>query len=301
MTSSEILELHNYCSENQIPVDIHYSGLEVTFTMRIVGQIEADFEGVSVQAETKIKKVEYGYYKTEKFPLLFGQLQQLATMTERDLFKCYRKSGHSSLLVTPLKFSTVEGLLGDRTYKSKELVETGVTLWSLKLPVCDISQNLERLQETLQRLGVCAPKKPCYNFSLVCVQHDDGRFLLIKETRNRGWWLPGGKVEPGESFETAAVRETLEEGGIPVVLKGILRIDHTPKRGKMRVIFYAKPADTTPPKSVADKESVEAKWMTLEELEGLHMRGREPEIWFKYITEGGIIHPLNLLTEGQGF
>ncbi|AQZ69320.1 MutT/nudix family protein [[Actinomadura] parvosata subsp. kistnae] len=45
----------------------------------------------------------------------------------------------------------------------------------------------------------------------------DGRILLgerIKPGEPPSWCLPGGAVEPGETFETAAVRELAEETGI---------------------------------------------------------------------------------------
>ena len=34
--------------------------------------------------------------------------------------------------------------------------------------------------------------------------------MAVKETLNRGWWLPAGSLEPGESFIDAANRETKE-------------------------------------------------------------------------------------------
>ncbi|MBE0585268.1 MAG: NUDIX hydrolase [Desulfofustis sp.] len=45
----------------------------------------------------------------------------------------------------------------------------------------------------------------------------DGRIVLIKR-RNppHGWALPGGFVDYGESFESAAVREAREETGLEV-------------------------------------------------------------------------------------
>ena len=45
------------------------------------------------------------------------------------------------------------------------------------------------------------------------VKNDADHFLLVK-TFNRGWDLPGGQVELGESLIDAAKRETLEESGI---------------------------------------------------------------------------------------
>ncbi len=54
-----------------------------------------------------------------------------------------------------------------------------------------------------------------------CVIKDDsGRVLLIH--RNTGklvqWELPGGKLEPGESLEIAAIREAEEEIGVKVAV-----------------------------------------------------------------------------------
>ena len=40
--------------------------------------------------------------------------------------------------------------------------------------------------------------------------------------------LPGGAVDPGESLTGAAVRETMEEAGIHVTLKGVLGIEYHP-------------------------------------------------------------------------
>ena len=47
-------------------------------------------------------------------------------------------------------------------------------------------------------------------FAVVVCRNIDGKWLAVKETHNRGWWLPAGAVEAGETFAQAAYRETLE-------------------------------------------------------------------------------------------
>ena len=139
---------------------------------------------------------------------------------------------------------------------------------------------------------------PTWFFALVVVR-DGERFLAVHEAKHgRLWYLPAGRVEPGETLAEAALRETLEETGVPIVLEGILRVEHTPSpegTARVRVIFVARPADRTPPKSVPDSESLEARWVTLSELSALPRRGSEVRELFRHVAEGGAVHPLSLL------
>lgn len=52
-----------------------------------------------------------------------------------------------------------------------------------------------------------------------------GRILLVRHTYRRGWYLPGGGVESGETARYALEREMAEEGGVqataPPLLIGI--------------------------------------------------------------------------------
>jgi 8-oxo-dGTP pyrophosphatase MutT (NUDIX family) len=102
---------------------------------------------------------------------------------------------------------------------------------------------------------------PVHCFAVVVVRQRD-LFLLVEERDPPCWFYPAGRVEPGETFAEAALRETLEESGIPVELEGILRVEHTPRAAwaRLRVVFLAHPTGDTPPKSHADEHSLQARW-----------------------------------------
>lgn len=52
-------------------------------------------------------------------------------------------------------------------------------------------------------------------YSLVICRNRLNKFLCVEE-RNGLWWIVGGRVEKGESFMDAALREAKEEAGIDV-------------------------------------------------------------------------------------
>jgi phosphatase NudJ len=145
---------------------------------------------------------------------------------------------------------------------------------------------------------------PTWFFALVVVRSGD-RFLVVQERKHgQLWYLPAGRVEPGESLTDAARREAIEETGIPVELEGILEVQHTPHPNgysRVRVIFLARPAEEIPPKSEADDESLGAAWVTLEELQRLPLRGDEVVRLFRGVADGSLTAaPLSLLAcEGE--
>jgi 8-oxo-dGTP pyrophosphatase MutT (NUDIX family) len=127
--------------------------------------------------------------------------------------------------------------------------------------------------------------------------------------KNGSWWVAGGRVDAPESFTTGAMRECVEEAGIDVDIKGILRIEQSPglqfsrlksKICDILVIYYGEPKNTSQvPKQFADKESLGAAYFSVEEIIALKSKWRGPELyeWAKYLEAGGHIHPLSILRD----
>lgn len=124
------------------------------------------------------------------------------------------------------------------------------------------------------------------------------RFLLTQERKYGSTWsIPGGRVEPGESLIDGCLREVIEETGVPVQLDGILRVEHSPapSSARVRVIFLATPRDDTPPKSIPDEESLQARWLTLDEIAALPLRGSDLRALLESVAGGRAAYPLDLL------
>lgn len=134
-----------------------------------------------------------------------------------------------------------------------------------------------------------------------------GKWLAVNETKGRGWWIPAGAVEKGESFLQACLRECAEEAGMQIQVKGILKVDHSVSGDvcRMRVIYYGEPvslADADNYKKIADAESVEARWVSIDELWHLAsispgLRGRELLNWAMYLENNGHVFPLEIFGE----
>jgi len=62
---------------------------------------------------------------------------------------------------------------------------------------------------------------PAFRYASAWVRRDD-EVLLVQPVDDDGWTSPGGTHEPGETYEETAVRETREEVGVEVELRGVL-------------------------------------------------------------------------------
>jgi 8-oxo-dGTP pyrophosphatase MutT (NUDIX family) len=81
------------------------------------------------------------------------------------------------------------------------------------------------------------------------------------------WTFPGGKIEPGESPEDAAVRESLEETGLQIRATGIIGSRVHPRTGVP--IVYVAAVVVSEVSGQADGELAEVRWVSMAEAEEL--------------------------------
>lgn len=107
--------------------------------------------------------------------------------------------------------------------------------------------------------------------TVATIVEQDGRFLMVFEEADgkQVYNQPAGHLEPNESLQEAAIRETLEETGWTVKLTGVVgnNLYLAPSNGVtyMRTTFIADAVSCDDAKPL-DAGIIEAVWLTYEEL-----------------------------------
>ena len=77
----------------------------------------------------------------------------------------------------------------------------------------------------------------------IIIRYHEGIVLIKRRNPPHGWAIPGGFVDYGESLETAAIREALEETSLIVTLKGQFHTysdpDRDPRQHTISTVFIA--------------------------------------------------------------
>jgi 8-oxo-dGTP pyrophosphatase MutT (NUDIX family) len=93
---------------------------------------------------------------------------------------------------------------------------------------------------------------------------DDGRVAVVHRPRYDDWSLPKGKLDPGESFETGALREVWEETGVRGRICGELDpVMYVDRKGRDKLVrwFRMDVADDVED-FVPNDEVDELRWLT---------------------------------------
>lgn len=101
-----------------------------------------------------------------------------------------------------------------------------------------------------------------------------GRILLMRRSGEGTWGIPGGGVEPGESWSEAALRECREETGWLARIEGLLGIYSDPATQVHRypsgvveqlagVVFLASAIEHV---GAPDAEAIDLRWVNADSL-----------------------------------
>jgi 8-oxo-dGTP diphosphatase len=99
--------------------------------------------------------------------------------------------------------------------------------------------------------NIYSPPKHIVSAATIVI-NEQKEILLIKGPR-RGWEMPGGQVEEGESLKEAAIRETKEETGIDIEVLKFCGVFQNVSKSICNTLFLAKPLGgklTTSPESL---------------------------------------------------
>lgn len=103
---------------------------------------------------------------------------------------------------------------------------------------------------------------PKHIVSAATIVLNEKRELLLIKGPARGWEMPGGQVEEGESLTEAAIRETKEETGIDVEIIKFCGIFQNVKKSICNTLFLAKPIGG---QCTTSAESLEVGFFPIEE------------------------------------
>jgi 8-oxo-dGTP pyrophosphatase MutT (NUDIX family) len=98
----------------------------------------------------------------------------------------------------------------------------------------------------------------------------DGRVAVVHRPKYDDWSLPKGKLDPGETWEQAAVREVEEETGVRARIVAELAPSHyRDRKGRPKTVRWyrmdVEDAGTFEPDSEVD----ELRWLSPDEADGL--------------------------------
>ncbi len=98
---------------------------------------------------------------------------------------------------------------------------------------------------------------------VVCRPAADGvEVLVVHRPRYDDWSLPKGKLDPGEDFEEAAVREVLEETGVDARLAEELSpVRYRDRKGRDKLVRYWRMEVRDPGRFEPNDEVDEIRWL----------------------------------------
>jgi 8-oxo-dGTP diphosphatase len=95
-----------------------------------------------------------------------------------------------------------------------------------------------------------------------CIVRCGDRYAIIHRPEYDDWSFPKGKLDPGETFEQAALREVREEIGVDGSLGRELEpVSYTDRHGRPKVVRYWLMDVDAPPGFEPNDEVDEVRWL----------------------------------------
>jgi 8-oxo-dGTP diphosphatase len=110
------------------------------------------------------------------------------------------------------------------------------------------------------------------------VSRDDGRFAVVHRPRYDDWSLPKGKLDAGETFEEAALREVLEETGLHARLVRELPATTYTVRDRPKIVRYWLMSVVSDPGFEPNDEVDELRWLSPADAAALLTYDRDKEV-----------------------
>lgn len=107
--------------------------------------------------------------------------------------------------------------------------------------------------------------------TVLCLIHTGDSYLLQDRVKEewKGYTLPGGHIEPGESVVDAVVREMKEETGLTIKSPRLCGVKQFPIEGGRYLVFLFETDEFEG--EVADSEEGEMHWVKVSELSKVNL------------------------------
>jgi ADP-ribose pyrophosphatase YjhB (NUDIX family) len=110
------------------------------------------------------------------------------------------------------------------------------------------------------------------------VRRDDGKIAVVHRDRYDDWSLPKGKLDPGETWEDAALREVREETGLHCMLgRELSSAFYKDRKGRAKAVRYWL-MEPTGGEFEPNDEVDELRWLTPAEAAELLTYPRDIEL-----------------------
>jgi 8-oxo-dGTP diphosphatase len=107
----------------------------------------------------------------------------------------------------------------------------------------------------------------------------EGRVALIHRPKYDDWSLPKGKLDAGESWEEAALREVREETGVPCrLLDELPAACYADNRGRPKTVRYWRMEPDGEPGKIDGSEVDELRWVAPAEALALLSYARDRDV-----------------------